>query len=258
MFFSNAFLVAGGLATAAQAHMLLRTPAPYTSPQLANGPLDPSGSNFPCQSTGGAFVGTATKMEKGATQKMGFTGSAVHGGGSCQISITYDEQPNKQSSFKVIHSIQGGCPARGVSGNAGSDPSAQAADEYEFQIPAEIPNGKATLAWSWLNKIGNREFYMNCAPIEISGPEGSAAGLAALPDMLVANIAPAGTCATTEGTDIMFPNPGSSVETNPGAKLGAPTGQCGASGNARGSGAQAATSPASTPAIRGRRAQFRA
>jgi len=258
MYFTKAFLVAGGLASVSEAHMLLRTPVPYTSPSLQNGPLAPDGSNYPCQSTGGAFTGTATKMAKGTTQKMGFTGQAVHSGGSCQISVTYDESPNKQSSFKVIHSIQGGCPARNVNGNAGNDPAAAAPDEYEFKIPDDIPNGKATLAWSWLNKGGNREFYMNCAPIEITGAEGSASGLAALPDMLIANIAPGGTCATTEGVDIEFPNPGKSVETNPGAKLGPPTGQCGASAGAGGAGNSTSnTQPATTPAVRGRR-PFRA
>jgi hypothetical protein len=253
MFFSKTFLVAGGLAALSEAHMLLRVPAPYTSPALQNGPLAADGSNFPCQASAGAtFTGTATKMEKGSKQKMGFTGSAVHSGGSCQISITYDTQPNAQSAFKVIHSIQGGCPARGVNGNAGADPSAQAKDEYEFTIPDDIPNGKATLAWSWLNKGGNREFYMNCAPIEISGPEGSESALAALPNMMVANIAPGGTCATAEGVDIEFPNPGASVETYPGANLGPPTGDCGASGNS------SAGAPVTPPAIRGRRAVFRA
>ncbi len=255
MYFSNAFLVAGGLATAAQAHMLLRIPAPYTSPAIASSPLAADGSNFPCQSTGGGFVGTATKMEKGTTQKMGFTGSAVHGGGSCQISITYDAQPNKQSSFKVIHSIQGGCPARGVSGNLPDNPSGAAPDEYEFQIPADIPNGKATLAWSWLNKIGNREFYMNCAPIEISGPEGNQAALAALPDMMVANIG--GSCTTKEGVDTQYPNPGTSVENFPGAALGPPLGDCGATGSS-GNASSGSAQPASTPAVRGRRAHFRA
>jgi hypothetical protein len=259
MFFSKTFLVASGLAAVSQAHMLLRTPAPYTSPSLQNGPLAPDGSNFPCQAGAGAsYAGTATKMEKGSTQKMSFTGQAVHSGGSCQISITYDAQPNAQSSFKVIHSIQGGCPARGVNGNAGSDSSAKAPDEYEFTIPDDIPNGKATLAWSWLNKGGNREFYMNCAPIEISGPEGSESALASLPDMLVANIAPGGTCATTEGVDIEFPNPGKSVETFPGAALGPPTGQCGASGAGNSSGSAGAAKRATGPAIRGRRATFRA
>lgn len=258
MYFSNAFLVAGGLAGVAQAHMLLRVPAPYTSPSLENGPLKADGSNFPCQSTGGAFTGTATKMEKGSTQKMGFTGQAVHSGGSCQISVTYDAQPNKQSAFKVIHSIQGGCPARGVTGNAGGSATAAAPDEYEFEIPADIPNGKATLAWSWMNKGGNREFYMNCAPIEITGAEGTQAALAALPDMLVANIVPNAGCTTTEGIDIEYPNPGNSVETFPGATLGPPDGSCGttvAGGNGT---ANASTAkPAATPAVRGRRPHAR-
>ncbi|KAJ4306458.1 hypothetical protein N0V88_001260 [Collariella sp. IMI 366227] len=208
--------------------MLLRVPAPYTSPALQSSPLDPSGSNYPCQAFAGAmFAGTPTKMEKAIKQKMGFTGSAVHGGGSCQISITYDNPPTAQSVFKVIHSIQGGCPARGVAGNAGSDPNAQAKDEYEFRFPEDIPSGNATLAWSWLNKIGNREFYMNCAPIEITGSEGNEATLATLPDMLIANIAPGNGCSTKEGIDVEYPNPGVSVETNPGAALGAPSGNCG-------------------------------
>jgi hypothetical protein len=262
MYFTKTFLFASGLASVSQAHMLLRIPAPYTSPQLQNGPLAADGSNFPCQSTGGGFTGTATQMEKGTTQKMAFTGQAVHSGGSCQISITYDAQPDKQSSFKVIHSIQGGCPARNVNGNAGSDASAPGPDEYEFKIPDDIPNGKATLAWSWLNKSGNREFYMNCAPIEITGKEGSQSALAALPDMLVANIAPGGTCATTEGVDIEYSNPGNSVETNPGANLGPPTGQCGAvaagnssrnAGSNTGSTTSSIAKPATTPAVRGRR-----
>ncbi|KAK4137533.1 lytic polysaccharide monooxygenase, partial [Trichocladium antarcticum] len=227
MFFTKTLVAAGGLATLSQAHMLLRTPAPYTSPQIQSGPLDPSGSNFPCQSTGGAFVGAATSMAKGSKQSMGFTGSAVHGGGSCQISITYDNPPTKDSAFKVIHSIQGGCPARNTPGNLPDNPSGAAPDTYDFTIPDDIPAGNATLAWSWMNKIGNREFYMNCAPVDITGDGGSEAALDALPDMLTANIG--GGCTTAEGVDVEFPNPGKSVETNPGAALGAPVGDCGGS-----------------------------
>jgi len=262
MFSLKSFVLAGGLAALADAHMIMRMPAPYTSPAVSSSPLDPSGSNFPCQSTGGAFEGTPTKMEKGSKQQLGFTGSAVHGGGSCQVSITYDEKPNAQSSFKVIKSIQGGCPARNTAGNLPANPDGAAPDTYEFTIPEDIPSGKATIAWTWFNKIGNREFYMNCAPVEISGSGGSEAGLAALPDMLVANIASMGTCATTEGTDIEFPNPGSDVETAEGTvNLGPPTGQCAAGGGKGGSsGGSATAAPAggATPAARLRRsAHFR-
>jgi hypothetical protein len=277
MFFTKSFIVAGGLAAVAHGHMLLREPKPYSSPQLQLGPLDPSGSNYPCQATTGAtFTGTPTEMAKGSKQKMGFTGSAVHGGGSCQISLTYDNPPSAKSAFKVIHSIIGGCPARGVSGNAGNDPNAQAKDEYEFTIPDDIPAGNATLAWSWVNKIGNREFYMNCAPVAITGDGGSKEALNALPDMFIANIAPAGDCKTTEGVDIEFPNPGKSVENN-GGNPGKPVGNCGggaASGGASGgadagassgsgSGAAASTPAAaaagaasSAPVVRGRRASW--
>ncbi|KAH6637039.1 hypothetical protein F5144DRAFT_204571 [Chaetomium tenue] len=259
MFSLKSFVLAGGLAALADAHMMMRIPAPYTSPAISSSPIDAGGANFPCQSTGGAYEGTPTQMEKGSKQQLGFTGSAVHGGGSCQVSITYDEKPDKKSSFKVIKSIQGGCPARNTPGNLPDNPSGDAPDTYEFIIPEDIPSGKATIAWSWFNKVGNREFYMNCAPVEITGSGGSEAGLAALPDMLVANIASMGTCATEANTDVKFPNPGADVETAEGdVKLAPPTGECaasGGSGGGSGSGGSATAAPAggATPAARVRR-----
>ena len=62
-------------------------------------------------------------MAIGATQKLSFTGSAVHGGGSCQLALTKDAAPTPSSSWQVILSIEGGCP--GVSGPA----------EFDFTIP---------------------------------------------------------------------------------------------------------------------------
>lgn len=56
-------------------------------------------------------------MPLGSTQQLAFIGSAVHGGGSCQVSITYDQNPTASSTFKVIHSIEGGCPAKNETGN---------------------------------------------------------------------------------------------------------------------------------------------
>ncbi|KAK4178737.1 hypothetical protein QBC36DRAFT_95680 [Triangularia setosa] len=242
MFFAKSVLAAGGLATLSQAHMLLRTPVPYTSPALIQDPLDPTGANFPCQARAGTqFVGTATPMEKGSTQIMAFTGSAVHGGGSCQVSITYDNPPTAASVWKVLHSIQGGCPARNQAGNILPDNAAlEGVDNYEYTVPADIPTGNATIAWTWVNKIGNREFYMNCAPVSIEGAEGSEEALAALPDMFTANIG--GDCTTVgkDNKDILFPNPGNSVENNgPESDKAPPTGNCGG---------------AAAPAVRGRRA----
>lgn len=57
-------------------------------------------------------------MAAGSTQLPAFDlgagdNTAVHGGGSCQLSITYETDPRKQkdpSSWRVIYSIEGGCP----------------------------------------------------------------------------------------------------------------------------------------------------
>lgn len=252
-----------GLVAAANAHMLMSSPKPFASPQLSNGPLDPSGSNFPCKSTGGGFVsgGNTNTYALGSKQELAFTGSAVHGGGSCQISISYDENPTKESQFKVIHSIEGGCTARDTPGNL----PANSADfknpnTYEFTIPKDLPAGKATIAWSWVNRIGNREFYMNCGAVELTGEGGDKSAFEALPDMFVANLQGINSCNTeslsgSEQTakDVKFPNPGSSVEVNEGPwGFGAPEGDCGPSGPSGGSGSggsyPTASKPAATPA----------
>jgi len=34
------------------------------------------------------------------------------------------------------------------------------ADTYSFTIPTSLPTGTATIAWTWFNKVGNREMYM--------------------------------------------------------------------------------------------------
>lgn len=142
---------------------------------------------------------------------------------------------------------------------------------FQYSIPAGIAPGEYTLAWTWFNKIGNREMYMNCAPIVVTG--GSAkrdvdetpaldsserepsynetaefellARDATFPAMFVANI-PATDCTTTESTDVQFPDAGASLEKAPTAKLGPPTGpKCGvnkaSSGSDSGSNAQAAS-----------------
>ena len=112
-------------------------------------------------------------------------------GGSCQISLSYDNGAN----FRVIHSIIGGCPLT---------PS------YSFTVPKDAPNGnKVLLAWTWFNEVGNREMYMNCAVVDIVG--GSYSGTLNTPDIFRANTF-GGPCITPEGVDFVFPNPGDSVE----------------------------------------------
>lgn len=245
--------------------MLLAKPTPYAG--VINSPLNADGSNFPCQLMYDDSTTAATSLALGSTQPLDFTGGATHGGGSCQISITYDDPPTKNSIFKVIQSIEGGCPIKNNSGNIGDDASSPDPDTYSFTMPTNLPTGKAILAWTWFNKVGNREMYMNCAPIDITAGsskrseednlvrdisqlrERDQAAYDALPNMFTANILNIGSdsCKTTEGIDILFPNPGSSVS-KPGlqANLGPPVGCAAAVSQPAGSSGAAASS-AATP-----------
>ena len=92
-------------------------------------------------------------MAVGSPQTLSFTGSAVHGGGSCQVSLTKDLEPTKDSDFRVILSMEGGCPAS-AAGNLGEDPNGSGASTFKYSIPKDVSPGQYTLAWTWFNKIG--------------------------------------------------------------------------------------------------------
>ncbi|KAK2603465.1 hypothetical protein QQS21_004325 [Conoideocrella luteorostrata] len=211
-----------GLAALASAHMKISNPVPFDKSNLDNGPLAADGSNFPCKYGGKikyALEGASNVYAQGSTQKLSFIGSAVHGGGSCQISVTGDLNPTKDSVWKVIKSIEGGCPAKSTAGNLAEAPNADSPFSYDFTIPKELEARNYTLAWTWFNKIGNREMYMNCAPLTVTGSGGSKDFMNSLPDMLVANVG--NKCETVEGTDVIFPNPGKDVDNFGGSTLAA-------------------------------------
>ena len=134
------------LASRAHAHMVMAQPPPYGSPN--NSPLEAGGSNFPCKSTTNSG-GPVTNMAVGSQQTLQFKGEAVHGGGSCQISLTTDNPATKNSKWMVIHSIIGGCPARNAAGNLGEDANQLDPDTYKYTIPTGINPGTYTLAWTW-------------------------------------------------------------------------------------------------------------
>lgn len=100
-----------GFASACAAHMFIASPKPIRG-SAPKDPLDPSGANFPCHgiqlpSSGGQ------EMKAGSHQLLAFdlgngANTAVHGGGSCQISITYETDAVKQKNpqaWRVIYSI---------------------------------------------------------------------------------------------------------------------------------------------------------
>ncbi|KAH8727420.1 hypothetical protein GQ44DRAFT_788926 [Phaeosphaeriaceae sp. PMI808] len=200
------------------AHMILKHPIPYGNATLNSSPLSSSGLDFPCKLREGVYeLSQMNYWVAGEAQTVRFKGTAVHGGGSCQFSLTNDTQPTKASKWKVIHSVIGGCPAK-ADGNLLEDTAGQGLATFDVLLPRSIPSGKYTFAWTWFNRQGLREMYMNCAPISVSGGENDVSFLETLPDMFVANL-PNTVFSTIEGFDYVFPEPGVSVETNRQAKL---------------------------------------
>lgn len=191
----SAILAAASIcAYAVDAHMIMASPVPFGKPD--NGPI--TQAQWPCKKNLGYTVTTMNAMSVGKEQTLSFSGSAVHGGGSCQLSVTTDTEPTENSVWKVIQSIEGGCP--GVDGP----------EEFKFTLPDSIPNGKGTFAWTWFAKLsGGPEMYMNCAPIEVTGGASDTSKFDALPDMLVANLAGVTECKQVPSTVLKIPNPGS-------------------------------------------------
>ncbi|KAL4777148.1 hypothetical protein BDW60DRAFT_55856 [Aspergillus nidulans var. acristatus] len=207
----NLLLTAALLASSVYGHIQMSKPYPIRSPlnQAATGekdysytnPLSTSGSDYPCKGYANDPFNSVATYSPGSTYDLELSGSAVHGGGSCQIALSYD----KGKTFQVIHSMLGGCPIT---------------KSYKFTIPADAPSGEALLAWSWFNKIGNREMYMNCAQVTVGSSarqEGFTAvsksqAFSSLPPLFIANVNGPGQCTTIEGEEVNFPMPGPSVE----------------------------------------------
>jgi hypothetical protein len=89
---------------------------------------------------------------------------------------------------------------------------------FHFDMPEDIEAGKYTLAWTWFNRVGNREMYMNCAPVTVTSASKKRTPdeikiieqrSSSYPPMFVANV---NGCTTKEGIDIRFPQPGEHVE----------------------------------------------
>jgi hypothetical protein len=203
--------------------MIMNTPTPFnlhgTGKLLQVDPLGPS-FPFPCQ--GLSDVASTTSITAGTSQLVNFTGGAQHGGGSCQFSLTYEyPPPADKTKWKTIYTLIGGCPVsaegnlpkadtdadgREDSVHCGNDSGVECIRQFNVPIPKELPNGNATFAWTWFNKIGTREVYMNCAPVSITGGTGDDGSFfQALPDMFLANIP--GECTTGNGV-LNIPNPG--------------------------------------------------
>jgi hypothetical protein len=231
-------------AASVSGHIHMIKPAPITAAENPNSggstdydinsPLANMGA-FPCKGAlkhlGTPVGASVATWAAGSQQSVTIGKGAAHNGGSCQLSLSYDQG----ATFRVIKDIIGNCPTQdGV---------------YDFTVPAEAPAGdEVVFSWSWINHTGNREFYQNCAVVSITG--GGAAtqqssAFDSLPDIFVANLGNG--CNVAEGIDVAYPNPAPEVEDNSSSK-GAPSGNCGASGGGSGGGAAPPSPPSSTPA----------
>lgn len=157
---------------------------------LWNTPNIYPGSDFPCKGYQNDPWRATAEYDAGGQYNMTLAGSATHGGGSCQLSLSYDGG----ATFKVIKSMEGGCPLN---------------TRYDFEIPSDAPSGHALFAWTWFNLVGNREMYMNCAQVQVNGGSGGGEFGSTHPDMFVANVANG--CQTVEGKQTVFAQPGDNV-----------------------------------------------
>ncbi|KAK9718724.1 hypothetical protein K7432_005320 [Basidiobolus ranarum] len=175
MLFSKLFpsvAVLLSLVTLTVAHMEMIQPPPRNSkynPTFQGTPdynmVNPLGV-YPCKGYGqGKVVQT---VQAGSAISVKLNGIATHQGGHCQFAISYDGGKN----FVVLSTIYNNCIIASL--------------DYSVTIPSTAGSSKNVIfAWAWINKIGNREYYMNCADIEITG---SADGYITGPKLLVVNL----------------------------------------------------------------------
>ncbi|ETN41984.1 uncharacterized protein HMPREF1541_03923 [Cyphellophora europaea CBS 101466] len=209
------------MATQSCAYVQMSWPYPLRSPRdpavLENlkdydlsSPLRNDGSNFACKryqysDTNPQADEIKAVYDSGSVYNISLVGGSTYSGGSCQISLSYD---NGQT-FKVIQSIIGGCPLT---------------PNYNFTIPSFAPSSNTVLlSWSWFNLLGDRRMYQNCARVQIAGAAPSQrhrrgpgsymskrqSSMDELPDMFTCNIGNG--CMTVEGREVVFPDPGPNV-----------------------------------------------
>ena len=129
----------------------------------AYNPLEPSGSNFPCQlGVPGMPASGPTEATVSIPFDITFAGLATHGGGMCQVSILPGFNPSRNNAnFRVIK-IHYGC----LTTNGGNIDSNTSPNTMTATIPAGVEPGEYTQSWTWFSKTTN-ELCMMCAPIKI-------------------------------------------------------------------------------------------
>ena len=146
-------IAAAGFLPLISAHLVMIEPKQWNVPYRQGAtvetsdsnqhPLQGDGSNYPCH--GVPPEEPVATWQPGSTQQLKLKGSAIHSGGSGQMSITYETQPNKNTVFRVMQSWQGGHP---ISHDGNLPPNAEhPLPAIPFTVPKDLPAGKAVVAW---------------------------------------------------------------------------------------------------------------
>ncbi|KAJ2863488.1 hypothetical protein GGH94_003576 [Coemansia aciculifera] len=177
-------------------HMEMTSPCPRYSPKCAtpsalppgavldynlNGPIGGNGNiNQPFCKYTKPWPQVSDTWTTGHPVTISFANNgASHSGGHTEFSISYDNA----NTFVVVHQVLRHMFFTAPPPSGGSD----TVRSYTFTLPMGLPGtSHAIFAWTWVNAIGNREFYMNCADVAIIGNAGSYTGKA----MTVANYGP--------------------------------------------------------------------
>jgi hypothetical protein len=139
------------------AHIQMTQPIPRGSPK---GPwpekdydiMAPLGNDktYPCQ---GKPKGPITDQWKaGQIITVDFEPKTMHSGGHCQWSVSYDNEKSFVTIFTMIQNCL--------------HPSNL--PPYKIPLPPSLPScTSCVFQWTWINAIGAREIYSNCADVRI-------------------------------------------------------------------------------------------
>jgi hypothetical protein len=107
--------------------------------------VEPDFFSFPCK---GFPKGPSVHTFDTNTITLTLEGTAVHGGGHCQFGVSYDDK-----NFVVLRTVETNCLLNSMS--------------YSFDLPEDARGNDVTVFWTWINRIGNREYYMECADVTV-------------------------------------------------------------------------------------------
>ncbi|KNE71362.1 hypothetical protein AMAG_20341 [Allomyces macrogynus ATCC 38327] len=125
-------------------------------------------STFPCK---GYRAQAPVQTVRASTSIPGsIGGDAPRNGGHCQFALSYDGE----KTWVVVETVTRDC--------------LRDANRYtmDVPIPKSAPAGTAVFAWTWVNAVGNREYYMACTDLVMNNPDATAALTG--PEMLIANL----------------------------------------------------------------------